>query len=60
MGPLLNILDILFGNKSNEEDDKELESWQQDLVKKGSYDSTSFEEEDLEDDDYYFEDDLDK
>lgn len=60
MGSLLNILDILFGNKSNEEDDKELESWQQDLVKKGSYDSTSFEEEDLEDDDYYFEDDLDK
>lgn len=60
MGSLLNILDILFGNKSNEEDDKELESWQQDLVKKGSYDSTSFEEEDLEDDDYYFEDDIDK
>lgn len=60
MGSLLNILDILFGNKSNEEDNKELESWQQDLVKKGSYDSTSFEEEDLEDDDYYFEDDLDK
>jgi len=60
MGSLLNILDILFGNKSNEEDNKELESWQQDLVKKGSYDSTSFEEEELEDDDYYFEDDLDK
>ena len=60
MGSLLNILDILFGNKSNEEDNKELESWQQDLVKKGSYDSTSFEEENLEDDDYYFEDDLDK
>lgn len=60
MGSLLNILDILFGNKSNDEDNKELESWQQDLVKKGSYDSTSFEEEDLEDDDYYFEDDLDK
>ena len=60
MGSLLNILDILFGNKSNEEDNQELESWQQDLVKKGSYDSTSFEEEDLEDDDYYFEDHLDK
>lgn len=60
MGSLLNILDILFGNKSNEEDNKEIESWQQDLVKKGSYDSTSFEEEDLEDDDYYFEDDIDK
>ena len=60
MGSLLNILEILFGNKSNEEDNQELESWQQDLVKKGSYDSTSFEEEDLEDDDYYFEDDLDK
>lgn len=60
MGSLLNILDILFGNKSNEEDNQELESWQQDLVKNGSYDSTSFEEEDLEDDDYYFEDDIDK
>ena len=35
-----------FGNKSQ--------------LKKGSYDSISFEEEDLEDDDYYFEDDLDK
>lgn len=33
-----------------------LEDWQQKLVDKGKYDSASFEE-DLEDDDYYFEDD---
>ncbi len=31
--------------------------WQKDLVRNGNYDLTSFEEEDIEDDDYYFEDD---
>ena len=33
-----------------------LEDWQKKEVDNGGYDSTSFEEEDLEEDDYYFED----
>ena len=35
----------------------DLEKWQKDLVKKEEYDSSSFDEEDLEEDDYYSEDD---
>ena len=35
----------------------ELEEWQKDEVKKGNYDSYNFEEEELEEDDYYSEDD---
>ena len=31
--------------------------WQKDLVRNGNYDLTSFEEEDIEEDDYYSEDD---
>ena len=34
-----------------------LEDWQKEEVKKGNYDPWNFEEEDLEEDDYYFEDD---
>jgi len=34
-----------------------LEDWQKKEVDEGNYDSTSFEEEDLEEDDYYYEDD---
>lgn len=34
-----------------------LEEWQKDLVRKGEYDPWNFEEEDLEEDDYYYEDD---
>ena len=34
-----------------------LEDWQKDLVRNGSYDVRSFDEEELEEDDYYFEDD---
>ena len=40
-----------------EMEDNNLEEWQKDLVRNGEYDSTSFEEEDLEEDDYYSEDD---
>lgn len=36
-------------------DDYNLEEWQKDLVKKGEYDPWDFEEEDLEEDDYYEE-----
>lgn len=42
---------------SKKKKDNSLENWQQKLVDEGKYDSTSFEEEDLEDDDYYYEDD---
>ena len=43
---------------TNEElDSYELEDWQKELVKKGEYDPWNFEEDDLEEDDYYQEDD---
>ena len=39
-------------------DDLELEDWQKDLVREGKYDPENFEEsEDLEEDDYQYEDD---
>ena len=41
---------------SKKKKNSNLKDWQQKLVDDGKYDSTSFEE-DLEDDDYYFEDD---
>ena len=45
-------------NYSDEElDEYGLEDWQKDEVKKGNYDPWNFEEEELEDDDYYSEDD---
>lgn len=34
-----------------------LEDWQKELVRNGSYDVWSFDEDELEEDDYYFEDD---
>ena len=34
-----------------------LEDWQKDLVRKGEYDSWNFDEEDLEEGDYHYEDD---
>lgn len=41
-------------------DSGELTDEQKEEVKKGNHDSWNFEEEDLEDDDYYFEDDKDE
>ena len=40
-----------------EMENNNLEEWQKELVRNGDYDPTSFEEEDLEEDDYYSEDD---
>ena len=40
-----------------EMDNYGLEEWQKDLVRKKEYNPWNFEEEDLEDDDYYYEDD---
>ena len=32
-------------------------SWEEDLVKKGEYEPYNFEEEEMEEDDFYYEDD---
>ncbi len=68
----MRLLDILLGNNQKkpndlfskkEDKDKKietdsLEDWQKKLVKKGEYNAWNFEEDgDLEDDDYYNEDD---
>ena len=47
----------LLEENSKKKKNSNLEDWQQKLVDEGKYDSTSFEEEDLEEDDYYYEDD---
>ena len=41
----------------NKKDNNDLEDWQKELVKEKQNDSFNFEEEELEDDDYYSEDD---
>lgn len=41
----------------NKKDNSDLEDWQKELVKENKHDSFNFEEEELEDDDYYSEDD---
>lgn len=40
----------------NKKDNNDLEDWQKELVKENKHDSFNFEEEELEDDDYYSED----
>ena len=40
----------------NKKDNNDLDDWQKELVKENKYDSFNFEEEELEDDDYYSED----
>ncbi len=52
---------VLLGASSNSKKEKEknddfLMPWEKEEVKKGNYDSWNFEEEDLEEDDYYYED----
>lgn len=49
-----------FGLFSFMNDNNELTKEQKEEIKKGNYDPWNFEEEDLEDDDYYFEDDKDE
>lgn len=41
----------------NKKDNNDLEDWQKELVKENKHDSFNFEEEELEDDDYYSEND---
>ena len=63
---LFNLFDLtkLFNNDEDideelesEMDDLNLEEWQKDLVREGKYSPYNFEEEELEEDDYYSEDD---
>lgn len=61
----MGFFDILNSIDDNSNDDLEermndleLEDWQKDLVREGKYDPENFEEsDDLEEDDYYYEDD---
>ena len=61
----MGLFNILFNTKeknstsifsSTDNSDNDLDDYQKELIKKGDYDSSNFEEEDLEDDDYYYED----
>ena len=63
---LFDLFDLtkLFNNDEDideelesEMDDLNLEEWQKDLVREGKYSPYNFEEEELEEDDYYSEDD---
>ncbi len=58
----MGLLDWLFADTDKKNEDKKLdnlglEKWEKKEVKKGDYKPWNFEEEELEDDDYYFEDD---
>ncbi len=59
----MGIFSFLFEDTNFQKEKKEkdnlagLDKWQKEEVKKGNYDTFNFEEEELEDDDYYFEDD---
>ena len=48
-------LNEIFGRP--EEKDDSLMDWEQDLVDKGEYEPYNFEEEDMDEEDYYSEDD---
>ena len=59
---LFSFMDEQHNNNKSEYTDEELdnyglEDWQKEEVRKGNYDPWNFEEEDLEEDDYYYEDD---
>ena len=57
---LLDLLNIL--NKKQDDDKKQdkhiLFNFEKEEIRRGNYDPWNFEEEDLEDDDYYKEDDI--
>ena len=56
MGILKNILSSNKDDKEKEMDVHNLTEEEKEEVKKGNYEPYNFEEEDLEDDDYHFED----
>lgn len=43
-------------DKDKKEEDTDLMPWEQDLVDRGEYTPDQFEEEDMDEDDYYYED----
>ena len=60
---LFNFTKLFNNDEDNDEelesemDELNLEDWQKDLVREGKYSPYDFEEEELEEDDYYSEDD---
>lgn len=48
---------LSIGIKSNNTVENDLMSWEKEAIKNDGYESHNFEEEELEEDDYYFEDD---
>ncbi len=60
---LFNFTKLFNNDEDNDEElesemnDLNLEEWQKDLVREGKYSPYDFEEEELEEDDYYSEDD---
>ncbi|MBR1376412.1 MAG: hypothetical protein IJ565_01165 [Bacilli bacterium] len=56
VGALASILDI-FSNSKSKNTNSDLMPWEQDLVDKGEYEPYHFEEEEMDEDDYYYEDD---
>ena len=44
-------------NNNNNNNNNELTEWQKEEIKKGNYDPWDFEEDDVDDDNYYSEDD---
>lgn len=63
MVSFFRLLSDIFGGSSINSSSKKQEktdwlmSWEQDLVNKGEYEPYNFEEENMEEDDYYYEDD---
>lgn len=47
----------LFSFLTEQQDKEDLEDWQKKEVENGNYDETAFEEDELEEEDYYSEDD---
>jgi hypothetical protein len=55
---ILNLIKAFADTQDdNKKDNNDLEDWQKELVKENKHDTFNFEEEELEDDDYYSEDD---
>ena len=52
----VSFMDGFTNDNNNNDDDDTLMGWEEDLVDKGEYEPYNFEEEDMEDDDYYSED----
>lgn len=60
MGLIWELIKLASSHTSEKKSEKldyyDLEPWEKELVKKGEYDPWSFDYEDFEEDDYYYED----